>query len=66
MFCSAFMFCAAYSTKHQPIKVNGGLQKCLTFLSYFCSFSFKKLIFKKLNNGFGPLLPVDPNRLFSF
>ena len=26
------MFCAAYSTKHQPIKVNGSLQKIFTFL----------------------------------
>ena len=46
-------FCAACSTKHQPIKVNGKLQKFLTFLTYFCSFGFKELIFQKLNSGFG-------------
>ena len=33
MFCTAFMFCTACSTKHQPIQVNGGQQKIFTFLN---------------------------------
>ena len=37
------LYCMQYKTS--PIKVNGGLQKFLTFLAYFCSLSFKELIF---------------------
>ena len=57
MFCTAKMFCAARSTKHQPIKVNGSLLKILTFVTKFISFCLKGLIFYKLHSGFGPLLP---------
>ena len=37
MFCTAFMFCTECSTKHQPIKVNGGQQKIFTFLNFLHS-----------------------------
>ena len=51
LYCIHVLYCMQYKTS--PIKINGKLQKILTFftfLTYFSTFSFKELIFQKLNS----------------
>ena len=67
MFCAINISRNIYSTKHQPIEVDGRQQKIFTFLTYFISFCLKVLVFYfyKLYSGFGTTGSNGPNPVFS-